>query len=156
MAEADASMDINDLWREEIVTDRKIGTLRVMTPIRADGSADPARAVVYTGEAQMMTNMGPLPINFEIEASSLAEAVAAYGETARAAFERTMRDLQEMRRQSASSLVLPGQGGGGIAVERRADGCRDFGQWHVFGMKLAVAVKEVVHAGSCQRRVWRV
>ena len=49
-----------------------------MTPIRADGSADPARAVVYTGEAQMMTNMGPLPINFEIVANSLAEAVAAY------------------------------------------------------------------------------
>jgi hypothetical protein len=70
--------------------------------------------VVYTGEAQMMTNMGPLPINFEIEAGSLAEAVSAYGATARAAFERTMRDLQEMRRQSASSLVLPGQGGGGF------------------------------------------
>jgi len=114
MAEADASMDINDLWREDIVTDRKIGTLRVMTPIRADGSADPSRTVVYTGEAQMMTNMGPLPINFEIEACSLAEAVSAYGATARAAFERTMRDLQEMRRQSASSLVLPGQGGGGF------------------------------------------
>jgi hypothetical protein len=116
MAEADASMDINDLWREDIVTDRKIGTLRVMTPIHADGSPDPARAVVYTGEAQMMTNMGPLPINFEIEANSLAEAVAAYGATARAAFERTMRDLQEMRRQSASSLVLPGQGGGGFGA----------------------------------------
>jgi hypothetical protein len=40
--------------------------------------------------------------------------VSAYGATARAAFERTMRDLQEMRRQSASSLVLPGQGGGGF------------------------------------------
>ena len=110
----DASMDATDLWREEIVTDRRVGTLRVMTPIRPDGSADLARHVAYVGEAQMMTNMGALPISFEIEADSLAQAVAGYGEAAHEAFERTMRELQEMRRQSASSLVLPGQGGGGF------------------------------------------
>ena len=110
----DASMDATDLWREEIITDRRVGTLRVMTPIRPDGSADPARHVAYVGEAQMMTNMGALPISFEIEADSLAQAVAGYGEAAHEAFERTMRELQEMRRQSASSLVLPGQGGGGF------------------------------------------
>lgn len=110
----DASMDADDLWREEMITDRRIGTLRVMTPIKADGSPDPARAVAYVGEAQMMTNMGALPISFEIEAASLAEAVAGYGDAAREAFERTMRELQELRRQSASSLVLPGQGGAGF------------------------------------------
>lgn len=108
----DPSMDANDLWREEIVTDRKIGTLRVMTPIRADGQPDPARRTTYVGEAQMMTNMGALPISFEIEAASLAEAVAGYGAAAGEAFERTMRELQELRRQASSSLVLPGQGGG--------------------------------------------
>ncbi len=101
----EASMDVTDLWREEMITDRRVGTLRVMTPIRPDGSADPARHVAYVGEAQMMTNMGA--------SDSLAQAVAGYGEAAHEAFERTMRELQELRRQSASSLVLPGQGGGG-------------------------------------------
>lgn len=110
----DAAMDATDLWREEIVTDRRVGTLRVMTPIRPDGQPDPARQTSYVGEAQMMTNVGALPISFEIEAATLAEAVAGYGAAAREAFERTMRELQEMRRQSASSLVLPGQGGGGF------------------------------------------
>ena len=110
----DANMDAADLWREEIITDRKIGTLRVMNPIRADGQPDPARRTSYVGEAQMMTNMGALPITFEIEANSLAEAVAGYGPAAHEAFERTMRELQELRRQSTSSLVLPGQGGGGF------------------------------------------
>ncbi len=108
----DASMDASDLWREEIITDRKVGTLRVMSPIKPDGTPDPARSVSYVGEAQMMTNMGALPISFEIEAATLAEAVERYGDAAREAFERTMRELQELRRQSASSLVLPGQGGG--------------------------------------------
>lgn len=109
----DVRMDASDLWREEIVTDRKIGTIRMMLPIRADGSADPARATVFTGEAQMMTNMGPLPINFDIEAKTLAEAVSGYAAAAKVAVERTVRELQELRREAASGLVLPGQGGFG-------------------------------------------
>jgi len=107
----DVRMDAADLWREEVVTDRKVGTLRVMIPIRADGQPDPARQTAFLGEAQMMTNMGPLPISFEIQAKSLAEAVAGYGAAAAAAFEHTLGELQELRRQSASSLVLPGQAG---------------------------------------------
>jgi hypothetical protein len=107
-------MDAGELYREEIVTDRKVGTIRMMTPITAAGTVDGKRPMLFVGEAQMLTSMGPLPISFEIEAASLAEAVAGYGAAAREAFERTMRELQELRRQSASSLVLPGQGGGGF------------------------------------------
>jgi hypothetical protein len=110
----DARMDANSLWREEIITDRRVGTLRVLTPIRADGAADPSRQTLYVGEAQMMTNMGPLPISFEIEADSLAQAVEFYAEAAREAFERTVRELQDLRRQAASSLVIPGSGGAGF------------------------------------------
>jgi hypothetical protein len=105
-------MDAADLWREEVITDRKIGTIRVLTPIRNDGSVDPARRTQYLGEAQMMTNVGALPISFEIDAATLAEAVDGYAELAREAFERAVRELQDMRRQAASSLVLPGSGGG--------------------------------------------
>jgi hypothetical protein len=103
-------MDAADLWREEIITDRKIGTIRVLTPVRSDGSIDPARRTLFMGEAQMMTNVGALPVSFEIEAVSLAQAVEQYGELARDAFERAVRELQDMRRQAASSLVLPGSG----------------------------------------------
>jgi len=105
-------MDAKDLWREEMITDRRIGMLRVLTPIKADGSADGMRQTIYVGEAQMMTNVGALPISFEIEAKTLAQAVDGYGAAAAAAFERTVRELQDMRRQAASSIVLPGQGGG--------------------------------------------
>jgi regulator of protease activity HflC (stomatin/prohibitin superfamily) len=111
-AARDVKMDAADLWREEIVTDRKIGTIRMMVPIKADGAPDPARATVFTGEAQMMTNMGPLPINFDIDARTLADAVNGYAAAAKVAIERTVRELQEMRREAASGLVLPGQGSG--------------------------------------------
>lgn len=107
---AEASMDAASLYREEIVTDRKIGTIRVLVPLSADGKPDGARKTIYTGEAQIMTNMGALPVSFEIEADTLAEAVAAYGESAQAGIERTMRELQELRRQQQSSLIVPPAG----------------------------------------------
>lgn len=113
-APADAKMDATALYREDIVTDRKVGTIRRMTPIRSDGSDDAARPSIYVGEAQIMTNAGPLPINFEIEAKNLAEAVAQFGDAAKEAVERTVRDLQELRRQQASSIVVPQGGMGGL------------------------------------------
>ncbi|HYC45418.1 MAG TPA: hypothetical protein VED01_08000 [Burkholderiales bacterium] len=110
--ETEAKMDASSLYREEIVTDRKVGTLRVLTPLKSDGSTDTARAIVYTGEAQIMTGAGPLPISFEIDAKNLAEAVDKFGPAAKDAVEKTVRDLQELRRQAASSIVVP-QGGMG-------------------------------------------
>lgn len=121
MADArDPAMDPKALYREEIYTDRKLGTLRVMLPVAADGSPDASRETLYVGEAQLMTNMGPLPISFEIDAGSLADAVAKYGEAAKAGVDQALRELQEMRRQASSSLVIPPAGaasaitGGGL------------------------------------------
>ena len=110
--EPEAKMDSSSLYREEIITDRKVGTLRVMTPLTIAGETDAARPVLYMGEAQIMTGAGPLPINFEIDAETLQEAVDGFGPAAKEAIERTVRDLQEMRRQQASSIVVP-QGGMG-------------------------------------------
>jgi len=96
----EAKMDAATLYREEIYTDRAAATLRVLVPV----------TTVYVGEAQILTNMGPLPINFEIDAKSLADAVAKYGDAAKEGVENALRELQEMRRQASSSLVIP-QGG---------------------------------------------
>jgi len=118
---SDAAMDAAALYREEIYTDRKVGTLRVLVPVTPAGAADASRPTIYQGEAQLMTNMGPLPISFEIEAKDLAEAVENYAEATKSGVERAMRELQEMRRQASSSIVIPqggalppgGLGGGG-------------------------------------------
>ncbi|MGZ5118385.1 MAG: hypothetical protein ACXWIH_20240, partial [Burkholderiales bacterium] len=78
------------------------------------GSTDAARPVIFMGEAQIMTGAGPLPISFEIEATRLADAVDKFGDAAKEAIERTVRDLQELRRQAASSIVVPQGGMGGL------------------------------------------
>ncbi len=106
-------MDVNNLYREESYTDQKVGTIRAMIPITIDGVADNNRATEYFGQAQVMTPAGALPINFEIEASNLKEAVEGYAEAAQKGLEKTMEELKELRRQQASSIVVPGQEGMG-------------------------------------------
>jgi hypothetical protein len=103
-------MDVADLYREEIFTDRKVGTLRVLQPVTGAGAPDSARPTIYQGEAQLMTSMGPLPISFDIDADNLADAVERYGEAAKVGVDRAMRELQQMRREAQSSIVIPETG----------------------------------------------
>ena len=106
----DPTMDVTTLYREEIYTDRKVGTLRVLQPVTAAGAPDAARPTIYQGEAQLMTSMGPLPISFEIDAGNLADAVEGYGPAAKIGVERAMQELQQMRREQQSSIVIPETG----------------------------------------------
>ena len=41
---------------------------------------------------------------------NLADAVARYGDAARAGIERTMKELQDLRRQASSGLIVPPAG----------------------------------------------
>jgi len=107
-------MDPAALYREEIYTDRQVGTIRTLVPVKSDGSPDPGRKTVYAGETQILTNAGPLPINFEIDAQSLEEAAQKFAGAAKEAIERAVRELQELRRQAASSIVVPQGGMGGL------------------------------------------
>ena len=108
--EAEAQMDADALYHEEMFTDRRVGALRRLTPVKRDGSKDDARPVLFLGQAEIMTNMGPVPLSFEIPGETLDQAVAGFGVAAQAAIERTVQQIQEMRRQQASQLVVP-QGG---------------------------------------------
>jgi hypothetical protein len=110
----EAKMDPENLYLEEVFTDRRVGTIRRLTPVNGKGAIDTTRAVTYIGETQVMTSVGALPISFELEAKDLAEAAAKFGPEAKDAIERTVRDLQEMRRQAASSIVVPQGGVGGM------------------------------------------
>jgi hypothetical protein len=103
-------MNSQDLYREDTYSDRKVGTIRVMTPVKSDGTVDPARPTSYVGQAQIMTPAGVLPLSFEIDARTLAEACERFSDGAKLAFEDTMKELQEMRRQQASSIVIPDAG----------------------------------------------
>ena len=103
-------MDVDGLYQEDNFTDRRVGAIRRLTPVRPDASVDPTRPVLFIGQAEIMTNMGPVPLSFEIEGQTLGEVVKNFPVAAQAAIERTVQQIQELRRQQASQLVVP-QGG---------------------------------------------
>jgi hypothetical protein len=113
LPDTDVQMEANSLYREETFTDRRVGTLQILTPVNSDGTADSSRQAVYVGQTQILTPAGALPLNFELEASSLQEAVEKFGDGAKSALSDAMQRLDEMRREAASSIIVPGSGGAG-------------------------------------------
>ena len=110
-----ATMDATQIYREETFTDRRVGTIRRLTPVTADGSADSTRPAIFVGQAQVMTPMGAVPISFELDASTLNAAIEKFGIAAEQAVQQTMRELQELRREQASSLVIPDAAGAALS-----------------------------------------
>jgi len=105
-------MEEGDLYQEEIFTDRRVGTIQRLTPIDKTGKTDAGRPVLYVGQTQLMSRMGALPLSFEIPADSLEQAVSNFAKAANGALQETMQKLEEMRREQASSLIVPEAGGG--------------------------------------------
>jgi hypothetical protein len=121
--EKEMQMSVDDLYREDVFTDERIGTIRRMTPVTPEGAEDSSRPVHYVGQTQLLTPAGALPISFEIEADSIGEAARKFGEGAAAAADDTIQRLEEMRRDAASSIVLPGaEGAGGSMPDPRLQG----------------------------------
>jgi hypothetical protein len=109
--DANIQMDGAGLYLEESFTDRRVGSVQRLSPVTSDGQPDDSRPVIYIGQTQVLTPAGALPLSFEIDAGSLSEAIARFGDYAQGALESTMQRLEEMRRDQASSLIVPGSGG---------------------------------------------
>ena len=104
--------DLSNLHREETITDMKVATLQRFTPINTDGSDDASRPVKYVAQTSLMTQMGAIPINAEIEAATLDEALAKYGDSLQKALDEMMEEAQRRQIEEAGKIVVPKTGGG--------------------------------------------
>lgn len=104
-------IDATQLYREEIFTDRKAGTLRRLVPVLADGKDDTSRPTLYSGQTQLLTPAGVLPLAFELEAASLEDACNKFPDAVKIAIEQAIEEAREMRREQASRIVVPDAGG---------------------------------------------
>ena len=107
-------LDPAGLYQEEIFTDRRAGTIRRLTPVTVHGAVDAQRPVLFSGQTQLLTPAGVLPLVFEIEAKTLEEALAKFSEGVNAALEQAIDEAREMRREAASRIVVPEVGSAGI------------------------------------------
>ena len=102
------AVDATNLYREEIFTDLKVATIRRLAPVKADGSRDEARPILFQGQTQLMSQMGPLPVNCAIEAADLEEAIQKFPEAIAQAIERMIEEAKEIQRQESSRIIVPG------------------------------------------------
>jgi hypothetical protein len=59
-----------------------------------------------------MTPMGAIPLNFALEGSTVGEAAEDFAAKSAIAVDEAAKELERMRREQASQIVVPGQGGG--------------------------------------------
>lgn len=104
-------VDADNLYREEVITDLKVATLRKLTPIKADGSPDDSRQVLFSGETQLMSQAGLVPVHCPIEAADIADAIQKFPAAVNDAVERMIEEAREHQRREASRIVVPGGGG---------------------------------------------
>jgi hypothetical protein len=101
-------MESDNLYREETYTDRRVGSLQILTPVNTDGTTDSNRQQLYVGQTQILTPGGALPLSFELEATTIEGAIEKFGEGAKSALAEAMQRLEEMRREASSSIIVPG------------------------------------------------
>jgi hypothetical protein len=109
----DIELDAKSLYREDVFTDRRAGSVRRLTPVTVSGVDDPSRPVLFSGQTQLLTPAGVLPLGFEIEAKTLEEALQKFPEGVKVALEQAIDEARELRREAASRIVVPDVGGVG-------------------------------------------
>lgn len=104
--------DKNNLYKEKTYTDLKTGSIKQLSPVKADGTKDESRTPMFMGQTQMMSPSGPLPIQCMIEANNLEEAADKFPEAINATVERIIEEAKKVRQEEASRIVVPGQDSG--------------------------------------------
>jgi hypothetical protein len=108
----EVELDPGNLYREDVFTDRRAGSIRRLTPVTVDGAPDSARPVLFSGQTQLLTPAGVLPLGFEIEAGTLEEALKKFPDGVKVALEQAIDEARELRREAASRIVVPEVGAG--------------------------------------------
>ena len=108
MTTEELRLDESELYREETFTDLKVGSIRKLSPVTSDGKPDTGRPILFVGQTQLLTQVGPLPVQARIEARSLEEAIAKFPAAVEEAVAGMMDELRDLQRREASRIVVPG------------------------------------------------
>ena len=97
----------SNLYREESFTDMKVGTIKRLMPVRADGSEDKTRKAIFVGHTSILTPNGPLPIQNVIAAKELQQAIKKFPEAMQEAMERLMDEVKKYQDKEQSQIHKP-------------------------------------------------
>ncbi|MBD3857539.1 MAG: hypothetical protein IFK92_13655 [Acidobacteria bacterium] len=105
---SEIKLDITNLYKEEVFTDLRVGSLKQLTPVTKEGDRDLGRPIIFIGETQLMSQVGPLPVQTHIEAENLQGAIERFPAAIQAAVEVMIDEVKEHQRKEMSRIVVPG------------------------------------------------
>ena len=109
----DFTVDKNNLYREESITDLKVASIRRLVPIKEDGSDDTTRSPIFVGHTQLMTPEGALPLQARLQANNLEEAMAEFPSAMQTALTQMVEEVQKLQQQQKaendSRIIVPGR-----------------------------------------------
>jgi hypothetical protein len=105
--ELEFKLDRSNLYLEESYTDLKVGTIKRLTPVKADGTEDKSRRTVFVGHTSVMTPNGALPIQNVIDAKELSQAIKKFPEALQAAMDRLIEEVKKYQEQQESQIQTP-------------------------------------------------
>ena len=110
----DFTVNKDNLYREENITDLKTASIRCLVPVKLDGTIDESRDRIYVGHTQLMSPQGPVPIQARLNASSLDEAMDRFPAAMENEMARMIEQVQKMQQEmekaeqkEKSNLILP-------------------------------------------------
>jgi hypothetical protein len=101
------TIDRTHLYIEESFTDLKIGTIKRLKPVKADGTEDKSRKTVFVGHTSVMTPNGPLPIQNVIEAKELSQAIKKFPQALQESMDRLVEEVKRYQEQQESQIQKP-------------------------------------------------
>ena len=109
----DFTVDKNNLYREESITDLKVASIRRLIPVKSNGSEDTTRPSIFVAHTQLMTPEGPLPLQARLQANNLEEAMAEFPKAMQVALTEMIEEVQKLQQQNQakndSRIIVPGR-----------------------------------------------
>lgn len=96
-----------NLYRDENYTDMQTGGIRQLTPVKANGEIDKGRKVMFYGQTQLISQHGPLPIQFSIDAKNLQMAMEKFPEAMEQYVESMVEEAKKIQRDEQSRIIVP-------------------------------------------------
>jgi hypothetical protein len=103
-------IDRSNLYREESFSDLKTGTVKRLTPVKADGLGDKSRKTIFVGHTSILTPNGPLPIQNNISARDLPQAIKKFPEAMQQAMDQLIEEVKKYQEQEQSQIQKPNSG----------------------------------------------
>jgi hypothetical protein len=113
--DVDFTVDKDNLYKEESITDLKVASIRRLVPIKEDGTEDLGRAPIFMGHTQLMSQQGPIPIQAGLTATTLEGAIKEFPGAMKQALDEVIDKIKKLQQQQVqqqrdrSRIIVPGR-----------------------------------------------